>query len=82
MSTPARVKAFSLQARVAKLRIKHMEVRALISQELKRPVPCSLSLQRLKRRRLRLKDQMSRYDGLLRTLRAMPTAQNKAVLGQ
>ncbi|NOC83036.1 YdcH family protein [Ruegeria sp. HKCCD6428] len=71
-----RVKAFSLKARLAELRIKNMEVKKLIADELKRPLPCSLSLQRLKRRKLELKDQMSRYDGLLHTLAAFSPSQS------
>ncbi|WP_170336788.1 YdcH family protein [Ruegeria arenilitoris] len=71
-----RVKVFSLKARLAELRIKNMEVKRLIADELKRPLPCSLSLQQLKRRKLELKDQMLRYDGLLRTLSALSPSQS------
>lgn len=70
-----RVKAFSLKARLAELRIKNLEVKKLIADELKRPLPCSLSLQQLKRRKLELKEQMLRYDGLLRTLGALSPSQ-------
>ena len=71
MPPTARVKTFSLKTRLAELSVKNREVKKLIADELKRPLPCNLSLQRLKRRRLKLKDQMSHYDGLLRTLSAM-----------
>ncbi len=48
----------SLEVRAAELRRKHLAVKAEISRERKRVAPCSLTLQNLKRHRLRLKDEM------------------------
>ncbi|MDC0657642.1 YdcH family protein [Leisingera sp. SS27] len=60
MKDSPRVKAFSLQVRLAQLRVKHQDVKAKIASELKRPAPCSLILRGLKLRRLQIKDEMTR----------------------
>ena len=60
MSMPAR-KIRAISARVAQLRRRHQSLAAQIEEELQRPAPCSAALQRLKRQRLRLKDQIARY---------------------
>ncbi|MEW2912838.1 YdcH family protein [Leisingera sp. JC11] len=66
MKDSHRVKAFSLQVRLAQLRLKHQDVKAKIATELKRPAPCSLILRGLKLRRLQIKDEMVRCLALLR----------------
>lgn len=68
MKISPRVRVFSIKARMANLRHRHTDVKARIAEELKRPAPCSMALQRLKRRRLKIKDEIARYEGLLRTL--------------
>ncbi len=66
-----RVSRFSLGVKIAALKTRHHELKQKIAEELKRPVPCAMSLQKLKRRRLRIKDEMARYEGLLRTLTSL-----------
>ncbi|MBE1282636.1 MAG: DUF465 domain-containing protein [Rhodobacteraceae bacterium] len=60
MKNSPKVRAFSLMANVARLRQSHRQVKVKIATELKRPVPCSLSLQKLKRKRLQIKDEITR----------------------
>ncbi|MEX0347914.1 MAG: DUF465 domain-containing protein [Paracoccaceae bacterium] len=57
---------------MAELKNRHHELKARIANELKRPAPCSVQLGRLKRRRLLIKDELARHEGLLRMLDAMP----------
>lgn len=76
MKVSPRVKLFSVEARVANLRHRHHEIKQKIKEELKRPSPCGMALQGLKRRRLQIKDEIARYNGVLRTLRA-PTSGNQ-----
>ncbi|WP_254702454.1 YdcH family protein [Roseivivax sp. THAF197b] len=59
-------KRHSIMARVDNLRRRRRELAARVYAELRRPAPCSLTLQALKRERLRLKDEISRFDGLVR----------------
>lgn len=59
-------KVFSLKARIVALRGRHREVDARISSEQQRPVPDAAQLQALKRRKLRIKDELARYEGVLR----------------
>ncbi|MDW4497151.1 YdcH family protein [Sulfitobacter sp. D35] len=70
MTSRARIKPFSVETRLAKLRARHQELKARINQERQRPAPCSISLQTLKRKRLIIKDEIARFDGLLRTIGA------------
>lgn len=79
MEPSLRVRVFSIKARVANLRHRHHEVKTKIAEELKRPAPCSMALQSLKRRRLQIKDEITRYDGVLRTLGASAPDQRQAV---
>lgn len=65
MTTTPRLNAFKLKVRLVSLRKGHRAVKARISDELKRPVPCSLALQALKRQRLRIKDEIARCGSLL-----------------
>ncbi len=58
MKDSPKVKAFSLEVRLTKLRMKHQTLKARIAQEMRRPSPCSASLQMLKRQRLRIKDEI------------------------
>ncbi|MCZ0962752.1 YdcH family protein [Paracoccus benzoatiresistens] len=68
MKSSARIRLFSASARLAALRRRHQVIKALIAEELRRPMPCSMMLQRLKRQRLAVKDQITRFDGLLRSI--------------
>jgi len=70
MTRVSRLEPLSIRARIYNLRQRHRNVKAKIAEELKRPAPCSMALQRLKRKRLVIKDEIARYDGLLRTLGA------------
>lgn len=56
----------SIKAKVAFLRRRQNDLALRIDDEMRRPVPCSVALQQLKRRRLLLKDQIARCDALLR----------------
>ncbi|MEC3861814.1 YdcH family protein [Mesobacterium sp. TK19101] len=61
---PARLLT-ALPAKVARLRRRHHQLAVQIDEELQRPMPCSVALQRLKRQRLRLKDQITYYSKLV-----------------
>ena len=71
MPESPRIKLFSLKVRTATLRQRQIELKARIMEELKRPAPCSTTLQVLKRRKLRIKDDLARHEGILRTLESM-----------
>lgn len=70
MKTSSRKMSFSITVRLVALRRRHQVIKAMIAEELRRPAPCSMILQRLKRRRLAVKDQIVRFDALLRSLGA------------
>ncbi len=71
MNAKGRVRAFSLKLRMAVLKERRAELKQRILTELKRPAPCAQTLRMLKRRKLTLKDELARHEGLLRTLEAM-----------
>ena len=58
----------ALKSRIEALRSRHGKLESRIEVEHRRPLPDTSVLQRLKREKLRLKDEISRYDGLARTL--------------
>jgi len=58
----------ALKARIEALRARHGALEARIGAEHRRPLPDTSVLQKLKREKLRLKDELARYDGLSRTL--------------
>lgn len=68
MTTSSTIRSFSISVKLVALRRRHQVIKAMIAEELRRPAPCSLILQRLKRQRLAIKDQIARFDGLLRSL--------------
>jgi len=78
MKNNPRIRLFSIKARMANLRDRHQTVKARIAEELKRPAPCSMMLQQLKRRRLHIKDEIARYDGLLRTIGTVSSNQRQS----
>ena len=67
MNTPRRTPA-AITARIAALRSRHREIDDQVALEQRRSWRDAALLQKLKRRRLRLKDELGRYEGLLRTL--------------
>jgi hypothetical protein len=66
LQTP--IKPASLASRIDALRRRHRRIDSHVASEHGRPRPDSTVLQALKRERLRLKDQLRRYEGLLQTL--------------
>ena len=48
---------------------KHRSIEARLAAELKRPLPDSLIVQRLKREKLVLKDEIMSWEGLMRAVR-------------
>lgn len=50
----------SVEARVESLRLKHAELEVALYAEVRRPIPDSESVSDIKRRKLRLKDQIQR----------------------
>jgi hypothetical protein len=73
MKTSPKVSKFSLGINVARLRKSHRDVKSQIARELRRPAPCTLALQQLKRRRLQIKDEIARCLDRLRRLEASST---------
>ena len=57
-----------LGARLVSVGTRHRELEDRIASVESWPQPDHLILQRLKREKLRLKDEMQRYEGLIRTL--------------
>ena len=49
-----------LETRLDNLRVRHAELKSEINTETRRPLPDSLTLQALKRRKLRLKEEIVR----------------------
>ena len=62
-------RVFSLKARISALRDRHRQIDTQIESEQARPAPSALRLRTLKNRKLMLKDEMTYYEGVLRTLR-------------
>ena len=62
--SPAK-RPFSISVKIVALRRRHQVIKAMIAEELRRPAPCNLILQRLKRQRLAVKDRIARFDALL-----------------
>lgn len=61
----------SVEARIAALRARHADLDAEIEVEHNRPLPSATRLRSLKSRKLLLKDEMTYYDGVLRTLSSL-----------
>ncbi|MCE0505402.1 MULTISPECIES: YdcH family protein [unclassified Roseivivax] len=58
----------SLDARAFALTERKRRLDAEIDAEMARPLPCTLRLGRMKRAKLRLKDELSLLDGVMATL--------------
>ncbi len=54
---------------------KHRRIEASLTAEMQRPLPDSLALQRLKRRKLILKDEIESWERLLNAVRIKPMRQ-------
>ncbi len=67
-SGAGRPKAATLAARVEAIRRRHRALEQSVETEHMRPLPDVVVLQSLKREKLRLKDEMQVYEGLLRIL--------------
>ncbi|MBV2361309.1 YdcH family protein [Thalassococcus sp. CAU 1522] len=61
----------SIEARIDALRSRHGDLDARIRSEQLRPLPNAAHLRHLKSRKLKLKDEMTYYEGVLRTLAGM-----------
>ena len=61
----------SISARVAALKSRKERLEQEIKGEEIRPVPDTLRLRQLKARKLQIRDQLARYDGVLRTLKPL-----------
>jgi hypothetical protein len=61
----------SLHARIEALKMRHAALDERIRDEQNRPLPSVSRLRMLKRHKLSLKDEMTYYDGVLRTVSAM-----------
>ncbi len=61
----------SLTAHLKALKARHRTLDGEITQEQRRPAPDHAKLRWLKARRLVIRDQLARYEGVLRTLKPM-----------
>jgi hypothetical protein len=68
----------SLEAHIAALQGRHHDLEERIAREQRRPAPDASLLQTLKRRKLLIKDDMTRFEGVLRSLRPRGQAQAAA----
>lgn len=70
MKSRANGKSPSINVNLERLREIHQDLKDRITAERRRPAPCSLALQKLKRQRLRVKEELVRYTDLLRKTQA------------
>lgn len=68
MTIHTAIKSTGLFGRIVALRQRHCSLDDRVAAEHKRPQPDSSLLQRLKRERLRLRDEIARHEGVLRTI--------------
>lgn len=68
------------EARYQSLRAKHRRIEAKLEAEMQRPLPDSLLLQRLKRRRLLVKDELESWERLIGAI-GLPITGNKIGVG-
>ena len=62
--------------RIAALKARHAALDQQVLDEQKRPAPDLMTLKDLKREKLRLKEQIAAYEGVLRTLDRGPANRN------
>ena len=55
---------------------RHRRIEAKLAAELKRPLPDSLALQRLKREKLLVKDEIESWERLMSAVRVQPVLQS------
>ncbi|MHA3977090.1 YdcH family protein [Halovulum sp. GXIMD14794] len=68
MTIHPRITTEALSAKVDAVRRRHRELDDHVSREQRRPLLDTTELSSLKREKLRLKDELALYEGLLRTL--------------
>ena len=68
MTIQTTIKDAGLSARIDAVQRRHRRLDERVAAEHRRPQPDMSVLQSLKREKLRLKDELARYEGLLRTL--------------
>ncbi len=68
MTIQTPIKPTVVASRIAAVRKRHRRLDDQVAAENRRPSPDASVLQVLKRERLRLKDELQRYEGLMRTL--------------
>jgi len=82
MSMMRMIKTGTMSAKIEALRKRHRMLDDRIAVEHQRPLPDMSVLQRLKRHKLRLKDELERYEGVIRTLSRDRTAVREPVGGR
>ena len=68
MTIQTSIKPAAVAVRIAAVRRRHRRLDDRVVAEHRRPQPDTSVLQMLKRERLRLKDELQHYEGLMRTL--------------
>ncbi len=68
MNTNDSDKMAGVAAKISALRQRHQDMERRVKEEQSRPVTSLVVMQRLKRERLRLKDEIVAHEGVLRTL--------------
>ena len=68
MTIQTAIKGTALSSRIDAMRLRHRRIDDRVAAEHRRPQPDMSVLQSLKREKLRLKDGLARYEGLLRTV--------------
>ncbi|SDI07080.1 YdcH family protein [Lutimaribacter saemankumensis] len=71
MKTKVLERVASVSARVNALKNRKSKLEGEIAAEEGRPAPDTLRLRHLKARKLLIRDQLARYEGVLRTLRPL-----------
>ncbi len=59
---------------------KHRRIEAKLAAEMKRPLPDAFSLQRLKREKLLVKDELESWERLMSAIRLKPVSRTAAAL--
>ena len=72
----SRIKKIHIENQYDVLIEKHRSIEARLAAELKRPLPDSLAVQRLKREKLVLKDEIVSWEGLMRAVRIRAVQQS------
>ena len=75
----SRMEEMHIESRYEVLIEKHRSIEAKLAAELNRPLPDSFTVQRLKREKLVLKDDIASWEGLMRAVRIRPVQQVEAL---